>query len=90
MVEDWGKLSRQTRVKTALGMMGARQKGRRQDQGPGRKAEDKTDGTMERRASRDQAQWHGGGQREKESERAQGRVSGRWQSVANTERRAGL
>ena len=53
-------------------------------------AEGKTDGAVERRASRDQAQWHNGG-RERERERERGRVEQvRWQDVAETERRVGL
>ena len=45
VVEGWGQLSRQTRVKTEWGIW--------YDGEPGRKAEDETDGTVERRASRD-------------------------------------
>ena len=45
MVEGWGELSRQTRVKTGWGIW--------YDGELGRKAEDKTDGSVERMASRD-------------------------------------
>ena len=37
-----------------------------------RAQEDKTDGTVERRASRDQAQWNDGAARERERERERG------------------
>ena len=40
-----------------------------------RAQEDKTDGTVERRASRDRARWNDGAERERDMGRGEGRVS---------------